>query len=269
MRKRWAAVAALGAVGVVGAVLAGALGLGTRSSERANEVKKGNELASYALGVEMARTVRRLSQDLDADAAAQGFTDLLSGRELRMSERDLGDAMSAVRKELASRRAQAARADADDRKKQARAFLEENARRKGVVSLPSGVQYEIMQAGHGTAPTDADTVECHYRGALADGTVFEDSRARGQAATVQVGKAIPGLREALKLMPVGSRWKVFVPPELAYGDRGAGPKIGAHATIVFDLELLAVKGANTAESRAVAPTVRPASGSLPGAKKRP
>lgn len=246
MRKRWAAVAALGVLGTAGAVLVSSLDLGRRSGPEQRD-QKSNVVTSYALGVEMARNARRLSEDLDVDAANQGFTDFMSGRKLRMTEREVVDAMSAVWRGQSSRRAQAKRADAGQRSRQDREFLQRNAKRKGVVTLPSGLQYEILQAGHGTTPTDADTVECQYRATLADGTQFGDSRARGQPATVQVAKAIPGLREALKLMPTGSRWRIFVPPELAYAERRAGARSGASTAVVFDLDLLSVKAAGTTE----------------------
>lgn len=132
-------------------------------------------------------------------------------------------------------------------KAQGASFLAENSRKEGVVTLPSGLQYKVLRAGHGKVPTDADRVVCHYRGTLVDGTEFDSSYRRGRPATFDLKRLIPGWREALKLMPVGSKWQIFIPPQLAYGERGArgrrrSPgKIGPHATLLFEMELLSVR----------------------------
>ena len=110
-----------------------------------------------------------------------------------------------------------------------------------MVTLPSGLQYKILKAGDGKKPTENDTVECNYRGTLINGTEFDSSYRRGQPATFGVGQVIPGWREALQLMPVGSKWELYVPSDLAYGERGAGRDIGPNATLVFEVELLAIK----------------------------
>ena len=110
-----------------------------------------------------------------------------------------------------------------------------------MVTLPSGLQYKVLQAGDGKTPTDADAVECHYRGTLIDGTEFDSSYSRGQPSTFKLSGVIPGWREALKLMPVGSKWQLFVPPQLAYGERGAGRGIGPNATLIFEVEPSVVK----------------------------
>jgi len=110
-----------------------------------------------------------------------------------------------------------------------------------VVTLPSGLQYKILKAGDGTKPTDADTVECQYRGTLINGAEFDSSYRRGQPATFKVSGVIAGWQEALKLMPVGSKWQLFVPAQLAYGEQGAGDVIGPNATLIFEVELLAIK----------------------------
>jgi FKBP-type peptidyl-prolyl cis-trans isomerase FklB len=129
---------------------------------------------------------------------------------------------------------------AADNKKEGDAFLAENMKKEGVMALPSGLQYKILKAGSGKMPTDADTVECNYRGTFINGTEFDSSYRTGKPATLKVKGVIPGWQEALKLMPVGSKWQLFIPPQLAYGERGSGP-IGPNATLIFDLELLAIK----------------------------
>jgi FKBP-type peptidyl-prolyl cis-trans isomerase FklB len=127
-------------------------------------------------------------------------------------------------------------------KKAGDAFLAANKTKEGVVTLPSGLQYKILKEGTGPKPTPADSVVCNYRGTLIDGKEFDSSYKRGQPATFPVGQVIKGWTEALQLMPVGSKWQLFVPPDLAYGDRGAGPDIGPGATLIFEVELISIKG---------------------------
>jgi len=116
----------------------------------------------------------------------------------------------------------------------------DNGKKDGVVTLPSGLQYKIVKTTDGKKPTDVDTVTCNYRGTLIDGTEFDKSEA-GQPATFQVGGVIPGFKEALKLMPVGSTWRFFIPANLAYGERGAGNVIGPNTTLIFEVELVSIK----------------------------
>jgi FKBP-type peptidyl-prolyl cis-trans isomerase FklB len=130
---------------------------------------------------------------------------------------------------------------AEDNRKAGESFLAENKKKEGVVTLPSGLQYKVLKAGDGKKPTDADTVECHYRGTLINGTEFDSSYLTGQPATFKIAGVIPGWREALKLMPVGSKWQLFVPSQLAYGARGKGGSIGPNAALIFEVELLAIK----------------------------
>lgn len=129
---------------------------------------------------------------------------------------------------------------AEENKKAGKAFLEENKTKEGVEVLPSGLQYKILKAGDGVIPTDNDTVDCLVRATFIDGTVFGGSPP-GRPSTFKVSGTIAGLNEALKLMPVGSKWRLFIPPGLAYGEKGAGRRIGPNATLIYEVELLAVK----------------------------
>ena len=130
---------------------------------------------------------------------------------------------------------------AEKNKKESAAFLAENKKKEGVTTLPSGLQYEVIRAGTGKKPSAADRVEVHYRGTLIDGTEFDSSYKRKQTASFQVGGVIPGWTEALKLMPVGSKWKLFIPSGLGYGARGSPPKIGPNAALIFEVELISIK----------------------------
>jgi FKBP-type peptidyl-prolyl cis-trans isomerase len=222
------------------------------------------EKASYAMGVEMARNVERLGVEYDPDAVARGLRDALSKKELAVGDDELRASLVALRTELTKRRAEAARTTTEARRAQGEAFLAENAKKDGVVTLPSGLQYRVLEQGSGKTPRDEDAVVCNYRGALADGTEFDSSRAHGGPATFQLRRVIPGWKEALKLMPVGSRWEIVVPPQLGYGKRGAGRKIGPDATLVFDVELLAIRDDGSGSGARARPAKDPgATGSVP------
>ena len=199
------------------------------------------ERMSYGIGVDVARNFQRLGLDLDLDVLINAMRDVYSGGKLLMSEEDLRAAKSVYQAELTEKQVAATRRAAEENRKAGVAFLAQNKNKPGVVTLPSGLQYRILKAGDGKTPTATDTVECHYRGTLLDGTEFDSSYSRGQPAKLTLSAIISGWREALKLMPVGSKWQLFVPPELAYGERGNGRGIGPNATVVFEMELLAIK----------------------------
>ena len=211
------------------------------------------EKLSYAAGADLVRSFQRQGVEIDKDLFLRGVKDGLSGGTLLLSDDEINKLMKtfmveqkmrlAERKqkqaELKAKQRQAAATAGEENRKAGEAFLAANKVKDGVVTLPSGLQYRILKTGDGGKPTDADTVECRYRGTLIDGSEFDRSPA-GQPATFKVTGVIPGWTEALKRMPVGSKWQLFIPPQLAYGARGSGP-IGPNATLVFELELLAVK----------------------------
>lgn len=200
---------------------------------------------SYGIGVQVARSLKSEGIDINPDLLVKGIQDALAGQKLMMSDDELNATMSAFQQEMQQKETEAKAKEADDNKKAGDAFLAENATKAGVVVLPSGLQYKIVKTGDGKKPTDADTVSCNYRGTLIDGTEF-DKNQPGQPATFQVGAVIPGFKEGLKLMPVGSTWQFFIPPQLAYGQRGAGNAIGPNTTLVFEVELVSIKDASAA-----------------------
>jgi FKBP-type peptidyl-prolyl cis-trans isomerase len=204
-------------------------------------VKTKKDKVSYGIGVDVARNFKHLGVDVDLELLVKGLRDEFSGNKLLMNENDLRASMNAYRSELRAKQVLALRVAGEDNRKKGEDFLAENKKKEGVVTLPSGLQYVVLKAGDGKKPTDADTVECHYRGTLIDGTEFDSSDRSKQPATFTVTGVIPGWREALKLMPAGSKWQLFIPPQLAYGARGAGRDIGPNATLIFELELLAIK----------------------------
>lgn len=238
-RATWVVVAGLGLLAIqTPAQNSGAPG--TQPGQTAPSTEK--DKVSYGVGVQVARSLKSQGIDVNPDLVAQGLKDALAGQKLLLSDEELNNTMAALQRELAQKEEAAKAKEATDNKKAGDAFLADNAKKDGVVSLPSGLQYKIVKAGGGQKPTDADTVSCNYRGTLIDGTEF-DKNQPGQPATFQVGAVIPGFKEGLKLMPVGSTWQFFIPPELAYGERGAGNVIGPNTTLVFEVELLSIKEA--------------------------
>lgn len=211
------------------------------SGEETTVLKTEKDKVSYAIGIDLARNMKRQGIEIDLNLFIRGLKDGLSGEKLLMTEEDLRKTMSAFQGELRLKQRLAHRLAAEDNKKKGEASLAENKIKEGVVTLPSGLQYKILKDGDGKKPTEADTVEVNYRGTLIDGTEFDSSYSRGQPATLKVTGVIPGWKETLKLMPVGSKWQLFVPSHLAYGTRGIPPNIGPNTTLIFEVELLAIK----------------------------
>lgn len=203
-------------------------------------LKSQTDKVNYAIGVEIARNFKNQGVEINLDLVIKGMKDGLSGDKLLIPEKDLRKIIIAVQSDQRRKQALTRKLAAMDNKKKGEVFLAENKTAAGVVTLSSGLQYKILNAGDGKRPTDADTVVCNYRGALIDGTEF-DSSEPDHPATFKVSGVIPGWKEALMLMPAGSKWQLFIPPHLAYGERGTGRDIGPNETLIFEVELLAVK----------------------------
>lgn len=210
------------------------------SAEEAQVLKTTRDVQSYGIGVNIAKSFKRDEVDIDLELLVKGMKDVMAGDRLMIPEKELRRAMNSFQGELRQKAAARNRIAAVDNKKKGEDFLVANKSKDGVVTLASGVQYKILKAGDGKQPTEVDSVECYYRGTLLDGTEF-DSTEPGHPATLKVAQLIPGWKEALKLMPAGSRWQLYIPPQLAYGPRGVGSDIGPNETLVFEVELLAVK----------------------------
>ncbi len=203
-------------------------------------LKTQTDMESYAMGVEIVRNWKRQGIDLDLDVVMRGMKDVQAGNRLLLSDTDLRTAMGMFTSELRRKQTEARLMTQQDNKKKGEEFLAQNKTKEGVVTLPSGLQYMIIKAGKGEKPTDANTVECNYRGTHIDGTEVESSYRKGGPEAFKVSQVIPGWREALKLMPLGSKWELFIPPELAYGQRGSG-QIGPNETTIFEIELVAIE----------------------------
>lgn len=190
---------------------------------------------SYAIGLGIGQNLKGMgAQGLVVDDFAQAVSDVLNGNATAISHVEARDIVNKYFAELE------AKINAENIEK-GKKFLEENKMRPGVVTLPSGLQYEVVKEGHvGTYATAQDQVQCHYEGTLIDGTLFDSSVKRGQPATFGVSQVIPGWVEALQLMPEGAKWKLYIPSELAYGAQGAGEMIPPHSTLLFEVELLKI-----------------------------
>jgi FKBP-type peptidyl-prolyl cis-trans isomerase FklB len=204
------------------------------------------EKASYGIGMNIGRSIKQQglgADDLEVNVVARGIFDALSGKEPALSQAELSAAFAELQRMISAKADAAAAKNAEDGKK----FLAANAKKPGIKSTKTGLQYEIIRSGNGPTPTKADTVTTHYKGQLIDGEIFDGSY-RGKAPTpadepisFPVGGVIAGWTEALQLMKVGDKWRLFIPSELAYGERGAGADIGPGATLIFEIELIAIK----------------------------
>jgi FKBP-type peptidyl-prolyl cis-trans isomerase FklB len=212
-------------------------------------LKTPKEKASYAIGVNIGRGLHRDAVDVDPAILARGLRDGLGGAKTLLTDEEMKGAMVAL--QTALRQKQGVRNKEQEaqmsqlgeaNKKEGEAFLAANKTKGDVVTLPSGLQYKILKEGDGPKPAATDSVVCNYRGTLLNNTEFDSSYKRGQPATFNVGQVIHGWTEALQLMPVGSKWQLFIPAELAYGQQGAGPGIGPNATLIFEVELLSIQG---------------------------
>lgn len=195
------------------------------------------EKISYIIGRDMATNLKKQGIEVEADSFMKGLKDVQSGTESSLSQQEVQEAMMALQQEMSQKQNAAGSAN----QQAGETFLAENKNKEGVQTLPSGLQYIVLQEGNGKSPSSNDTVTTHYHGTLIDGTTFDSSYERGQPATFPVNGVIAGWTEALQLMKEGAKWRLFVPANLAYGTQGAGDVIGPNATLIFDVELLQVK----------------------------
>jgi FKBP-type peptidyl-prolyl cis-trans isomerase FklB len=197
---------------------------------------------SYALGLSIGRNFKEQSIEVNSTLFLQGIKDVLAGAKPLMTDAEVATSLTQMQNDIKAKQAETMKLLAAVNLKEGTAFLAANKTKPGVVTLPSGLQYKILTAGNGPKPTASDTVVCNYRGTLINGKEFDSSFSRGKPETLPVGRVIKGWSEALQLMPVGSKWQLYIPADLAYGDHGAGPDIGPNATLIFDIELISIQG---------------------------
>lgn len=226
--------------GVATVALLASIGCNKQVSTESS-LKTDQEKASYAIGMQIGKSLKAQNADVSLPALTTGLNDALSGKESRLKQEEISAAMQKMREEAEKKAAE----QAEKTKKDGEAFLAKNKDKAGVKTTASGLQYEVVQEGTGPAPTAADTVKVHYTGTLVNGEKFDSSVDRGEPAEFPVGGVIPGWTEALQLMKVGSKFKLVIPPNLAYGPSGR-PGIPPNSVLLFDVELLEVKPAAAA-----------------------
>jgi FKBP-type peptidyl-prolyl cis-trans isomerase FklB len=212
-------------------------------------LKNQKEKVSYIIGMDIGGNLKKQSIDIDQSILVKGIKDGLAGAKPLLTDQEIQETMIAFKKEVLAKREEIAKKNKAD----GEAFLAENKKKEGVKTLPSGLQYKVIKAGIDKKPKADDTVTINYRGTLIDGTEFDSSYKHGQPVTFPVlGRIIPGWREALQLMGEGAKWQIFIPSNLAYGERGAGIVIGPNATLIYEIELISIqerKQENNAEKK--------------------
>lgn len=197
---------------------------------------------SYALGMNVGRGLVQQPIDIDVSTFMQGIRDALEKHKSQLTDDQIKAALVQLQSQVSTKAEAENHVLGETNLKQGEEFLASNKAKSGVVTLPSGLQYKIITTGTGPKPTASDTVVCDYRGTLINGKEFDSSYRRGQPASFPVNGVIKGWTEALQMMPVGSKWELFIPPDLAYGSRGAGADIGPNSTLIFEVELHSIKG---------------------------
>jgi FKBP-type peptidyl-prolyl cis-trans isomerase len=210
-------------------------------------LKTQKDKVSYALGMNLGTNLHKETVEVDPAIVLRGLKDSLASGKTLLTEDEARTVLTQLQTEVRGKQQEKMKVAGETNKKEGVEFLTANKSKEGVVMLPSGLQYKILTAGTGPKPTASDTVVCNYRGALISGAEFDSSYKRGQPASFPVNGVIKGWTEALQLMPVGSKWQLFVPAELGYGDRGAGADIGPGATLIFEVELLSIQSKDKPE----------------------
>jgi FKBP-type peptidyl-prolyl cis-trans isomerase FklB len=205
------------------------------------ELKTTLDQASYAIGLNIGRNLKADGLELNTAALARGLMDALQNAKPALTDEQARAALDALDKQFRQAQTEKNKSVGEKNKRDGQTFLAANKTKKGIVALPSGLQYTVLKSGTGAQPKANDRVRTHYHGTFLDGTVFDSSVQRGEPAVFPVGAVIKGWTEALQLMKVGDKWRLFVPSELAYGPDGAPPVIGPHAVLVFEVELLGIE----------------------------
>lgn len=212
-----------------------------------------NAKRSYALGMDIGNSLKDLPIDIDLDQLNQGVKDVVSGNKTKLTKEELQSVMQNVVSDMEAAQKQKQEKQSKENLQKGQKFLSENKTKDGVKTLDDGLQYKVVTQGKGDSPDANDSVTVDYTGTLIDGTVFDSSKKRGKPVTFPVNAVIPGWTEALQLMKPGGEYKLFIPPDLAYGERGAGSQIGPNETLIFDVKLISVdknKGDGSADKSA-------------------
>lgn len=208
------------------------------------ELKTEKDKVSYSIGLDIGTTFKKQSMDIDPATLLRGLQDGTAGTKPLLSEEQIKETMTAYSKSMMEKQTAAAKEAGDKNAAAGDKFLAENKTKEGVKTTPSGLQYKVLKEGNGATPKETDTVETHYRGTLLSGKEFDSSYKRNEPASFPVNRVIKGWTEALQMMKVGSKYELWIPPALGYGERGAGQDIGPNETLHFEVELLGIKPAD-------------------------
>jgi FKBP-type peptidyl-prolyl cis-trans isomerase len=227
------------------------------SAQEVESLKTPADELSYALGMDVGNSLKRLDAKVDFDVFIEAVQATLNGDETLLTPQQAREVTKNFVLEKRKKRLAERKEAAKKNLAEGEAFLAENKAKEGVITTDSGLQYQVIKEGDGAKPKATDKVTVQYRGTLLDGTEFDSSYKRGKPATFRVKGVIPGWTEALQLMPVGSTYKLFIAPKLAYGERGSGTKIGPNSTLIFEVELLEIAAAEPKKAAGEAPPVGP------------
>jgi FKBP-type peptidyl-prolyl cis-trans isomerase len=211
-----------------------------RGAEDKPAFKDPKEKASYSIGANWGSSLKRQEVEVDLEAIIKGLRDGLAGKSV-LTEPELREALTALNQEIRAKMEEKRKHLAETNKQEGEKFLAENKTKAGVITLPSGLQYKVLAEGSGESPKSNDVVTANYRGTLIDGTEFDSSAKSGQPLVRPANMLIKGWTEALQLMKPGAKWQLFIPPDLAYGERGSSAQIGPNATLIFEMELVSFK----------------------------
>jgi len=214
--------------------------VGLAQAQDSSPLKEQKDKVSYSIGMEIGKNLKRQNVDINPEHLARGLKDAFAGGKPLMTDQEMNETLTQFQKEMMVKQQEASKKMGEKNKQEGEAFLAENKKKAGIVTLPSGLQYKVIKAGSGNKPKSSDTVTVHYKGTLTNGTEFDSSYRRGQPVSFPVNGVIPGWTEALQLMEEGAKWEVFIPSTLGYGERGAGREIGPNATLIFEIELVSI-----------------------------
>jgi len=224
-----------------------------KADEKPSPFKDDKEKYGYAIGMSIGNNFKRQDVDVDLDSVAKGLKDTVMGHPTLLSEQEIQEVMKKFQTEMQAKQQEKRKQQSEKNRKEGTAFLEGNKGKSGVITLPSGMQYKVLADGAGESPKATDSVTVNYRGTLIDGTEFDSSIKRGKPATFRVTGVIKGWTEALQMMKPGAKWQLWIPTDLAYGDRGYGPSVPPGAALIFEVELVSVKPPEVAASASGAP----------------
>jgi FKBP-type peptidyl-prolyl cis-trans isomerase FklB len=217
------------------------LAIGCTAADKTPKLETLMDKVSYSIGLNIGKDFKAQNIEVNPELLARGIKDAISDTKPLLTDEEIQEAIGSFQQERMAEAEEMAKAAGEKNRQEGESFLLENAKKEGVVTLPSGLQYKVIEEGTGKSPEPGDQVTVHYRGTLVDGTEFDSSYERGEPVTFPVGGVIPGWTEALQLMKEGAKWQLFIPPSLAYGEKGAGQVIGPNSTLIFDVELISIQ----------------------------